>query len=520
MNRIKKISMALVLLAGLYASAAAAEEPVAEVLLSAEGVELITAGEYERMILKVATPTGEVIYEEFSGNELPAFYTFIDYGVPLTDGHYKWELVAASQVFDRRTLAEAARQSPVVNGGTSSGAFMILAGEVVTETLPEELNRDVVHLDDTIVDGSLCAGFDCVDGEAFGYDTLRLKENNLQIHFDDTSASASFPANDWRLIANETTNGGLNMFAISDATAGVNVIQVEAGAGANAVYVDDAGRVGFGTSTPVVELHSSDGDTPTLRLEQNGSSGWSPQTWDVAGNETNWFVRDVTNGSTLPLRVRPNAPSSSIDIAGRSGNVGMGTGSPSADLHVRTTAADDPATVLLDNANPDPDVQGKLSAEAASVDVGSVTAWPLNIVTEDVVRVTVDATGNTGFGVTTPQHLIDTAGGAYCDGNTWIDASSRELKEDIAPLSCDEALDVLAGLDPVTFNYKNDSGEQHVGFIAEDVPELVATADRKGMSAMDVAAVLTSVVQEQQRQIEAQWAEINELREKVAELER
>jgi hypothetical protein len=35
-----------------------------------------------------------------------------------------------------------------------------------------------------------------------------------------------------------------------------------------------------------------------------------------------------------------------------------------------------------------------------------------------------------------------------------------------------------------------------VGFIAEDVPELVATKDRKGLSPMDIVAVLTKVVQD------------------------
>ncbi len=39
---------------------------------------------------------------------------------------------------------------------------------------------DQVILDDLIVDGSACIGFDCVNGESFGFDTLRLKENNLR----------------------------------------------------------------------------------------------------------------------------------------------------------------------------------------------------------------------------------------------------------------------------------------------------------------------------------------------------
>ncbi len=34
---------------------------------------------------------------------------------------------------------------------------------------------DQVILDDLIVDGSACIGFDCVNGESFGFDTIRIK---------------------------------------------------------------------------------------------------------------------------------------------------------------------------------------------------------------------------------------------------------------------------------------------------------------------------------------------------------
>ncbi|MBC8184459.1 hypothetical protein H8E88_25470 [candidate division KSB1 bacterium] len=52
---------------------------------------------------------------------------------------------------------------------------------------------DQVILDDLIVDGSLCVGMDCVNGESFGFDTIRLKENTLRIRFIDTSSTSSFP---------------------------------------------------------------------------------------------------------------------------------------------------------------------------------------------------------------------------------------------------------------------------------------------------------------------------------------
>ncbi|HUU05981.1 MAG TPA: tail fiber domain-containing protein, partial [Patescibacteria group bacterium] len=100
---------------------------------------------------------------------------------------------------------------------------------------------------------------------------------------------------------------------------------------------------------------------------------------------------------------------------------------------------------------------------------------------------------------------------AYCDGGAWVDGSSREVKENIVALTSAEALQAFAKLEPVKFNYKQDKEEPRLGFIAEDVPELVAEKGRKGLSPMDMVAVLTKVVQEQQKTL-------LELQEKIAKL--
>ena len=71
----------------------------------------------------------------------------------------------------------------------------------------------------------------------------------------------------------------------------------------------------------------------------------------------------------------------------------------------------------------------------------------------------------------------------------------------------------------MAFTYKAAGGEQHIGFIAEDVPELVATKDRKGLSAMDIVAVLTKVVQEQQKVVQELKAENEGLKAKNESLE-
>ena len=98
----------------------------------------------------------------------------------------------------------------------------------------------------------------------------------------------------------------------------------------------------------MVNLHVTEGNTPTLRLEQDGTSGFTPQTWDVAGNEANFFIRDVTNGSKLPFKIKPGAPTSSIFVSAN-GDIGMNTENPSQPLHVRRT--DGTAKILVEEAS-------------------------------------------------------------------------------------------------------------------------------------------------------------------------
>jgi hypothetical protein len=375
----------------------------------------------------------------------------------------------------------------------------------------QQAAADQVINDDLIVTFSECIGNDCVNGESFGFDTLRLKENNLRIKFEDTSASASFPTNDWQITANDSTDGGANKFSIDDIDGGKTPFTIEAGAPNHSLYVDDGGRIGLGTSTPVVELHTVDSDTPTLRLEQDGSGGWTPQTWDIAGNESNFFIRDVTNGSRLPFRIQPGCPTSTLYLKS-DGKVGIGTQSPDFSMEMEVTGE-----IAAFGINRTDGATAKIQAGASGTQFGSVTNHKLHLFVNDLKKVTIDTNNYVGISDTTPDYPLDMgtlANEAHCTtGGVWTDASSREYKDNITVLTGDEANLVVAQLNPVKYNYKVDKDEKHVGFIAEDVPDLVATKDRKGMSSMDVVAVLTKVVQEQQKTI-------SELKARMAKFER
>jgi hypothetical protein len=125
--------------------------------------------------------------------------------------------------------------------------------------------------------------------------------------------------------------------------------------------------------------------------------------------------------------------------------------------------------------------------------------------------------GHVGIGIANAQYPLHLGSGAYVStGGVWTDASSRALKDHITPLTLDEAQDALVALAPVKYAYKADPSEPQVGFIAEDVPDLVAQNDRKGLSPMDLVAVLTKVVQAQQAQLQTLQAQVAALQAQQA----
>ncbi len=250
-------------------------------------------------------------------------------------------LVIASALACAAIVANAADNPDGRAAGVHAGAVVPVVASGVTDRLgtprrdvgSAPVPADQVIADDLIVQGAACVGLDCVNNEAFGFDTLRLKANNTRILFMDTSASAGFPNHNWQLTANDSASGGAEKFSIEDITAATVPFTVLGSAPTNSLFVASNGKVGLRTANPLLDLHIYTGDTPAVRMEQSNASGFTAQTWDIAGNEANFFVRDVTGGSRLPFRIRPGAPTSSIDIAA-SGNVGIGTASPAAKLDV------------------------------------------------------------------------------------------------------------------------------------------------------------------------------------------
>jgi len=428
-------------------------------------------------------------------------------------------LVGPGGIEGERTGANTVKPQPAAKPATAARVSENTITRLRNHRFSLMAPFDIVHADDVIIQGSLCVGLDCVSGESFGFDTIRLKENNTRIKFDDTSVSAGFPANDWQLTANDSASGGSSKFSIEDITGSKVPFTITAGATTNSLFVSSSGKIGNKTSTPVLDFHITTGDTPAIRQEQTNAGGFTAQTWDIGANEANWFVRDVTSGSRLPFRIRPGAPTSSIDISA-TGLVGVGTASPQEELHLFSSTE---ARMMIDGP----------AATSPGLEFGSAGTEKYIIYrpasTDDLRfynagdKVTFLSGGNVGIGTTAPTQLLSVNGTAgKPGGGTWdvfSDERLKNIKGNFTP-----GLSAVMRLQPLRYQYKAgnalsfDSNKEYVGFGAQELQKVLPEAVSRNangylqVSSDPILWTMLNAIKEQQKQIEQLKGEIRKLR--------
>ena len=116
------------------------------------------------------------------------------------------------------------------------------------------------------------------------------------------------------------------------------------------------------------------------------------------------------------------------------------------------------------------------------------------------LNVTADTWEDVNGSVIVKGKLVVGGPAIFNDGITVT--SSRRLKYDISGLGGPAALTLLDGLNPVAFKFKgDDSANTHLGFIAEDIPAVLAASDGQGYRPLEIIAVLTKALQVQQTMI-------------------
>ena len=254
-------------------------------------------------------------------------------------------------------------------------------------------------------------------------------------------------------------------------------------------------------------------------------------------------MRDVTSGSSLPFRIRPGAPTSSLDISA-TGDVGIGTASPETlqgglnsvgtILQVRNSADHAQLALSAAGAGKVPDIKMENSDATATRRVfetvyeggNNLVKWRFanetnGSITQDNVLV-LGNTGNVGIGVAPPAARLHTTGSvrfagvngcasgivSAADGTLSCLASSARFKHVAGALEPQKALTNVMALRPQTGAYRTTPDVPEHWLIAEDVaavdPALVGLLEGEPhvVKTQNVVADLILVVQQQQRRID------------------
>ncbi len=528
----------------------------------------VAASDVHRSVLTIAGPEA-FLETRFEGSAGGALALRRADGTALADGSYTWEL---RTIFGPSEAREDQLQAHVESGTfrvTAGVAAMSLArrGRVAEQRRDGDLqvvaSADVVQADDVVVqgdgaatEGGLCVGYDCVDGETFPTASVATTDDEswilmdgqqTGIRFNDTGGSGGSPAsNDWQILANTPDASGAEQLTIEDVSGAAIGLNLQAGLSDNSLFVAPqnstpatvgGARIGIGTTTPQddVNVTVQGGTQDASILLRNTTNEWL-----LAGGANGFAVIDSTD--TLLFEVQPNAAQDSLSVgpvdgAGRA-QVGIGTRTPQAGIHIAGLATQD----LFSGMGPDliagPAMNYGYSGTTFGRSSGFFNVRPdasaiapnpsLRFMTRNQQRLIIDNqgflglyAGSGGLGVGfDPAHPIQARSGAHLtSGGIWTNSSSREFKFNVHSLSPLVAMVALQDLDPVRYRYHASPDEEHLGFIAEDVPEVVASGDRTGMSPMDVVAVLTRVVQVQQGRLTDQSETIQSLEERLAKLE-
>lgn len=175
--------------------------------------------------------------------------------------------------------------------------------------------------------------------------------------------------------------------------------------------------------------------------------------------------------------------------AGTSGNVGIGTPSPGAKLHIKGNNWPDSFIYLDTNAaNQDAGmrfyengtVKGHLYHDA------SVSNCSLRFHYEGhTTQLVLNNKGWVGIGTSSPGYLLEVDGSAgKPNGGSWSNSSDVRLKDITGEY--DRGLNQIVSLKPVTFYYKEGnprglpSHEEYIGFIAQEVQNAFPEAISEG----------------------------------------
>ncbi|MBL0266213.1 MAG: tail fiber domain-containing protein [Leptospiraceae bacterium] len=264
-----------------------------------------------------------------------------------------------------------------------------------------------------------------------------------------------------------------------------------------------AGNVGIGTSAPANTLDvggslSVTGGSSSYLQFINPNVSASLKSWRISnqgGNGDLYF--DKYADSSTYLRT-------SMFIAGNTGNVGIGTTSPSYPLQISgDISVTNNGVLRFGSAGAVGFTSGTNVLSIGGGVTGRVVICNGNASSCDTGINVINSGGANfvGIGTTTPSQLLTVNGTAGNSTGVWVNNSDERLKKNIQPLG--NFLEKLTELRPVTFEWKdpkklNAKEGKHIGFIAQEVEKVFpywVDTDKDGMKWLSMEGVNAAFVQ-------------------------
>jgi hypothetical protein len=492
-----------------------AEEPrpvkpqLARTSITPTRVEWLPLADHDNLVLTVAGPENFYFERELRAGETPSLSALDVQDNRLPDGVYAYEL-----------RSEGA--------AVQSGHLWVQEGRFVDQ-IPADVKppiRNITALeeiipDDLIVQGHACIGGDCVSGDASGTTPLRIKGEfaNRQILFD---GSCCYPTErDWALQVVDPSSGPNGDFVIRDQTSSTTPFKIGGGAPENAFTILYNGNIGLGTLTPDAKLHLYGSATSDV-FESLGPSPASGPAFNI-GYGGGSFGR----GAAF-LNVRPDAsataPNPSLRIMTANvermivtnvGDVGIGTSSPAAQLHVRGTDSGFRNRIFVENASgtTTPREMLELRNNGSPVlilkDTSLPQRWGIGMFGSSYI---IDNQANTGV-----EFTLGTTGNLTIAG-TLTQNSDRTTKHDIVPVQPEEILGKVLNL-PIATWVRDGDEARHLGPMAQDFAAAFGLGeDDRHIATIDMAGVSLASIQALNARIAQKDAEIETLRQKSSDL--
>jgi len=224
---------------------------------------------------------------------------------------------------------------------------------------------------------------------------IHISNADPYLIFTDTDTNAES-----RISASSSVGSLIIDADFSNEQAGTNIVFKSDGV--ERMRINDSGNVGIGTASPSAELDIKGASNPEIRFQSTDSSDpfiyFGDQVDAVRGG-----IGFDTSANQLQLRGYNNSTRIAIDS---SGNVGIGTTSPSDLLHIDAGTS---GAIKIGTTG------GRIAALTANdsepyLSVGSTSSHSFAIMTNGSRRLIVNSSGNVGIGDSSPSYTLDVNG--------------------------------------------------------------------------------------------------------------